>query len=458
MKTKGMARWMCAVLAAVLVLGTVPAQAAEPEIVAEAAVVMDYDTGEVVYAKDADTMRVPASMTKVMTAYIIFEELEAGRLTLDTQVEISEKNAELSRDPSYPAMVPLPAGETVSVDTLLKLILLPSASASCIVMAEYIAGTEEAFVQRMNETARRLGLTAAYENCHGAFPHNITARSQAQLVRAFIQRYPQVLDYTSLTQVEFGGKTYTNTNYMLTKYLYEGCDGFKTGTIPEAGYCLAATAERSGRRLIAVVMKSSSDFQRFADASALLDYGFACLEQRSLVFDDIATHWARPAIEALERRGAALPAYGGDFRPQEPVTRGEFAAMLASSLGLDTLAATNSNHFLDLDGIWAEPWVRRAIELGLMDGVSGDLFAPQLLMTREAAMVALDRSCGLPAGEAPAFADSASISPWAAEAVGRVTAAGLMGGDSQGNLNPQAPMTRAEAAVAVWNAVQWLDR
>ena len=144
-------------LLSMLLPGQAGAASQAPSITAYSAVVMDYNTGEVLYAKDADTLRVPASMTKVMTAYLIFEELESGRLTLDTMVPVSAKNAEISRNQSsYPTAVPLTAGSSVPVETLLELILLPSASASCIVMAEYIAGSEAAFVQRMNDTAVRL--------------------------------------------------------------------------------------------------------------------------------------------------------------------------------------------------------------------------------------------------------------------------------------------------------------
>ena len=254
-----------------------------PNVTADSAIVMDYDTGEVLYEKDADTMRVPASMTKVMTAYIIFEELEAGNLTLDTMVPVSNTNADRSRSSSYPAMVPLPYGKSQSVDTLLKLILIPSASASCIVMADYISGSEAAFVQRMNETAKRLGMTAEYENSHGAHVHYLTARSQAILVREFIRRFPQVLEYTSMTGVTFNGKYYPNTNKLLPglDYAYDGVDGFKTGTISAAGYCLSATAVKNGRRIISVVMHADDDKTRHTDTTALLDYGFAMLEYQA---------------------------------------------------------------------------------------------------------------------------------------------------------------------------------
>ena len=329
-----LARILClSLLLSLLLPGQVQA-AQEPSITAYSAVVMDYNTGEVLYEKDADTLRVPASMTKVMTAYIIFEELEAGRLTLDTMVPISARNAEISRNQSsYPTAVPLTAGSSVSVETLLELILLPSASASCIVMAEYISGSEAAFVQRMNETAARLGMTAQYENCHGAHAHYITARSQAILVRECIQRFPQMLDYTSRTSMTFNGKTYANTNQLLpgAAFAYEGVDGFKTGTINAAGYCLSATAQRGSQRIITVVMHSSNNTTRHTDSQKLLDYGFQVLEERA-PYADVAFHWSRDAVEQLDALGVELHPNGENFRPDQTVTRAEFTAMLYTAL------------------------------------------------------------------------------------------------------------------------------
>lgn len=135
-------------------------------------------------------------------------------------------------------------------------------------------------MQRMNETAKRLGMTAQYQNCHGARPHYVTARSIAILIRDFIHRYPDILNYTSLKQITFNGKTYPNTNKLLSSYYYAGADGFKTGTIPEAGYCLSATAQRDGHRVITVVMKASSTQTRHTDSITLLNTGFKVLAQR----------------------------------------------------------------------------------------------------------------------------------------------------------------------------------
>lgn len=253
-----------------------------PEIAAASAIVIDFETGDVLYEKDADTMRVPASMTKVMTAYIIFEELEAGNLALDTEITITRSQSQLSNNKNYPAMVYLPVGMKVDVDTLLKLILLPSASASCVVMAEKISGTEAAFVQRMNETAKRLDLDAEYFNAHGVQSNQITARAQALLVQDFIRRFPTVLEYTSMHSVKFNGKIYHNTNPLAVNGDYEGADGFKTGTMPAAGFCLAATAERDGQRLVSVVMKSTDNKHRNSDSVAILDYAFAQLAQKAI--------------------------------------------------------------------------------------------------------------------------------------------------------------------------------
>lgn len=455
-------RFTSVLLALLLLLSVFPASAAqldEPDIYAQSAIVIDYDTGETIYAKDADSLRVPASMTKIMTAYIIFEELEAGNLTLDTMVPISAENAQKSRDPSYPAMVPLPAGDEVSVETLLKLILIPSASASCIVMAEFISGSEEAFVARMNQTAQRLGMVGEYENCHGAFPHYLTARSVAILIREFIDRFPQILDYPSLPSVTFNGKTYANTNKLLTDYYYEGCDGFKTGTITEAGYCLSATAVRDGRRIIAVVMKSNNDAHRHTDTTAILDYGFQWLEQNSFYFDDIATHWARSNIERLAETGVALHARGGDFRPYDPITRAEFTAMLVSALGprgaLDSLPESETPSFTDLDDCWARAEILRAASLGVVAGTGYDVFAPDSPISREQAMVILNNALQPPQAQGPVFADSGDISSWAETAVNNITALGLFSGDSTNQLHPGGQLTRGEAAAVF---CQVLDR
>lgn len=430
----------------------------KPSITADSAIVIDYDTGEVLYEKDADIMRVPASMTKVMTAYIIFEELEAGNLTLDTMVPVSKTNADRSRSSNYPAIVPLPYGQSQSVDTLLKLILIPSASASCIVMADYISGSEEAFVQRMNETAKRLGMTAQYKNCHGAHVHYLTARSQAILVREFISRFPQVLEYTSMTGVTFNGKYYPNTNKLLPglDYAYDGVDGFKTGTITAAGYCLSATAVKNGRRIISVVMHSNDDKTRHTDSAAILDYGFAMLEYQS-PYADVAYHWSREDVAALKELGAELHPDGESFRPEDNVTRAEFAAMLYTALEQSgalpeapskTTEEAEAPLFADIEGHWAQAYIEQAAELELISGIGTDAFSPDRSITRQEMMVLIDRCVDLPDENGLGFSDDSEIAFWALEAAVRTAAAGLFQGDNN-KLMPNDTASRAQAAAVI---------
>lgn len=430
----------------------------KPAITADSAIVIDYDTGETLYEKDADTMRVPASMTKVMTAYIIFEELEAGNLTLDTMVPVSNTNADRSRSSSYPAIVPPPYGKSQSVDTLLKLILIPSASASCIVMADYISGSEAAFVQRMNETAKRLGMTAEYKNCHGAHVHYLTARSQAILVREFIRRFPQMLEYTSMTGVTFNGKYYPNTNKLLPglDYAYDGVDGFKTGTITAAGYCLSATAVKNGRRIISVVMHADDDKTRHTDSTALLDYGFAMLEYQS-PYTDVAYHWCREDVAALKELGVELHADGETFRPDADVTRAEFTAMLYTALEqsaalpeapADETEEAEAPLFADTEGHWAQAYIEKATGLGLISGTGADTFSPDRSITRQEMMVLIDRCVDLPDENGLGFSDDGQIAFWALEAAARTAAAGLFQGDN-GRLMPTGTASRAQAAAVI---------
>ena len=454
---------------------------AEPSISADSAIVIDYDTGEALYEKNADAMMVPASMTKVMTAYIIFEELEAGNLTLDTMVPVSNTNADRSRSSNYPAIVPLPYGQSQSVDTLLKLILIPSASASCIAMADYISGSEAAFVQRMNETAQRLGMTAEYENCHGAHVHYLTARSQAILVREFISHFPQVLEHTSMTGVSFNGRWYPNTNKLLPglDYAYDGADGFKTGTIDAAGYCLSATAVKNGRRIISVVMHADDDRTRHTDSAALLDYGFAMLEFQS-PYADVAYHWSRENVAQLKELGVELHPDGEDFRPDDAVTRGEFTAMLYTALEAtgalpqpaetplpdetpvpdetpspdetpvpdETPAPDEGPLFSDTQDHWAQDYIEAAADLGLISGTGNHTFSPDRTITRQEMMVLIDRCTDLPDENGLGFSDDDEIAFWALEAAARTAAAGLFEGNG-GALMPTGTATRAQAAAVV---------
>jgi len=152
--------------------------AAAPNISAAAAVVMDFETGDILFQRDAYSSRVPASMTKAMTAFVVFEEIGRGNLTLDTLIRISPNAARISADPNMQgARFPLQSGSYHSVDTLLHLALLPSANGACVAFAEHISGTEALFAARMNESAHAIGMYSNFTNSHGALPHRTNAYS-----------------------------------------------------------------------------------------------------------------------------------------------------------------------------------------------------------------------------------------------------------------------------------------
>lgn len=248
------------------------------EISAPSAVLMEASTGTVIYEKDADTARPPASVTKVMTMLLIFDALEAGSIHLEDEVTTSEYAASMGGSQVF-----LEPGETQTVDTMLKCIAVASANDACVAMAEYICGSEEEFVRKMNERADGLGMeNTNFVNCNGldAEGHMTSAQDIALMSRELITKYPQVHDYsmiwmenithtTSKGTSEFG---LTNTNKLVRQYEY--ATGLKTGSTGDAKFCVSATGEKNGIELIAVIMGAETSKERFADAVKLLNHGF----------------------------------------------------------------------------------------------------------------------------------------------------------------------------------------
>lgn len=251
---------------------------AEIDISAPSAVLMEASTGTVIYEKDADTARPPASVTKVMTMLLIFDALEAGSIHLEDEVTTSEYAASMGGSQVF-----LEPGEIQTVDTMLKCIAVASANDACVAMAEYICGSEEEFVRKMNERAKGLGMdNTNFVNCNGldAEGHVTSARDIALMSRELIAKYPQIHDYsmiwmenithnTSKGTSEFG---LTNTNKLVRQYEY--ATGLKTGSTGEAKFCVSATGEKNGIEMIAVIMGAETSKERFADAVKLLNHGF----------------------------------------------------------------------------------------------------------------------------------------------------------------------------------------
>ena len=285
-----MKKWIAMLMASVLfcISGSMAVMAEEETggesagsvtVTAPSVFLMEESTGKVLYEKDADTRRPPASVTKVMTILLIYDALSAEKIHKEDVVTTSEYAASMGGSQVF-----LEAGEEQTVDTLLKCIVVSSANDACVAMAEYISGTEEAFVQQMNERAKGLGMeNTVFKNCNGLDTdgHVTTARDIALMSRELITKYPDVYEYTKIWMDTIVHKTkkgeeefgLSNTNKLIRQYSY--ATGLKTGSTGEAKFCLSATAQKDGIDLIAVIMAAPDVKTRFADAQTLLNYGFS---------------------------------------------------------------------------------------------------------------------------------------------------------------------------------------
>lgn len=243
------------------------------------ALLMEVSTGTVLYEKESHVATEPASVTKIMTMLLIFEALEEQKIKLEDVVVVSEKAASMGGSQVY-----LEPGEQQTVDDLLKCIAIASGNDACVAMAEHVSGSEEAFVGKMNEKAKELGMKDThFVNCNGldADGHLMSAYDVALMSRELLTKYPKIHDYctvwmdtivhhTARGDSEFG---LNNTNKLIRHYEYS--TGLKTGSTGKAGFCVSATAKKGEMELIAVIMKGETSKSRFRDATTLLNYGFA---------------------------------------------------------------------------------------------------------------------------------------------------------------------------------------
>ncbi len=247
---------------------------AAPQLGATSYILMDFDSGSVLVDHDADLRVEPASITKLMTSYVVFKELAAGDISLEDKVTVSEHawRTEGSRMFIEPSMTP-------TVEQLIRGMVIQSGNDASVALAEHIAGTEEAFVGLMNHYAEALGLTGShFENATG-WPHEnhyMTARDIALLSAAIIREFPEFYAWYSEKEYTFNDIRQHNRNTLLWRD--PAIDGLKTGHTDAAGFCLAASAMRDGMRLISVVMGSSSESARASESQSLLNYGFRFFE------------------------------------------------------------------------------------------------------------------------------------------------------------------------------------
>lgn len=255
------------------------------------ACVIDCDTGDVYYEHNGYTPRVPASMTKIMTLYCVYEAMNEGKFDTNTQVPISANVYAKSRNPEYQT-VPLYYNTVYTADELIGMVLTYSDIGSAVALAELVSGSEWAFVQLMNQKAQEMGVNAHFYDCFGVAYNQVSPVALASIVKNFVTKYPEILERSAKRSVYFHGRNYYSTNHLYDTYYYPGADGMKTGTTSAAGYCFCATASRDSRRMIAVTMASSSSGQRFRDASVLLDYGFSMAKSKyqTLYYTDTSTY------------------------------------------------------------------------------------------------------------------------------------------------------------------------
>ena len=295
---------MCCVISMCLLIQmTIPVLAA-PEIDAPSYVLIEASTGQIILEKNPTERRSPASITKIMTLLVIFDELEKGNVNLTDEVMTSEYAKSMGGSQVF-----LETGEVQTLDTMIKCIAVASGNDASVAAAEHIAGSEAEFVNKMNAKAQELGLTDThFEDCCGLSEsdnHYTSAMDVALMSKELITKYPQIYDYSTIWMEDIvhetakGSETFTlsSTNKLLKQYQY--ATGLKTGSTDKAKYCLAATAHHKDMDLIAVIMGDPDPQKRFSDAAILLEYGFS---QCSLYRDSAEIGQKKvPVLGAIEK-------------------------------------------------------------------------------------------------------------------------------------------------------------
>ena len=325
----------------------VSAAAAGPAVSCPSALLMEKQTGTVLFAQDEHTPREPASVTKIMTLLLIFEQLDSGQLSTDAMVTASGNASAMGGSQIW-----LKEGEQMTVDEMIKCIAVSSANDCAVAMAEHICGSEAAFTKRMNERAQALGMeNTHFLNATGLTDdpaHCTTARDIAVMSRALLA-YPRIRDYTTIWMdtVRDGRFELANTNKLI--HGYPGATGLKTGYTKQAMHCVSASAERDGVEYIAVVLHAESSAARFQDARALLDYAFAnyarCPIAAGIVIPPVRVRFAetdsvQPVLSGADaiivRKGAAAPRF--DIALEE-----DLCAPLPPGAQVGTVTVTDSD-------------------------------------------------------------------------------------------------------------------
>lgn len=336
------------------------------------AILMEASTKSVIYEKAPDERRSPASITKIMTAILIFDAIEAGKISLEDEVVTSAYAKSMGGSQVY-----LEEGEKQTVDTLIKCIMVSSGNDASVAMAEYIAGSESSFVQMMNERVASLGMeNTHFEDCCGLTDsdnHYTTARDIALMAQELITRYPQIKSYTTIwmeniTHVTMqGSKEFglANTNKLLKQYPYT--TGLKTGSTNKAKYCVCATANKDGVELIAVIMGCPNYKDRFTEAQSLLQFGYTtCKLYQDENPPELMPILVKGGIDkqvpaVYKEKFSWLFVSGEDFSNMEKMlTTNELTAPIEKGEQIGTVTYRLNGKELGSIGIYAEESVREA--------------------------------------------------------------------------------------------------
>lgn len=275
------------------------------DVQAESAILVDAESGKILFSKNADMALPPASMTKIMTEYLVWDAVKKGEIKWDTTTQISDYSYGISGNDSFSG-VGLVQDKDYTVRQLYEAMAINSDNATTIALAELISGNEGDFVQLMNKKGKELGLPdfkfvnatgLDNEDLGGKHPEGtdanatnlLSARSAALLAYRLVNDYPKALEISSMPETDFDGQKIRNWNYMLPheasylkQFYYKGIEGLKTGYTDLAGYCFTGIAKRDGKRFITVVMKTASEEERFQETAKLMDYGFKQFETKEL--------------------------------------------------------------------------------------------------------------------------------------------------------------------------------